>query len=335
VKLGRSAARTDPGRKRRGNEDSFVCRPPLFAIADGMGGARAGEVASALAAGALEDSSHGSGERYLRGLIQEANRRVHERASSDASTSGMGTTMTVALVERDGNLTIGHVGDSRAYRLRGERLEQLTDDHSLVGELVRRGELSPEAAEVHPQRSVITRALGTDADVDVDTFSVETQAGDVYLICSDGLSDMVDAEAIERIVRDGREDLDGVARALVHAANRAGGEDNITAILFELVEGEAPVEPDEQTRELAAPHDDEDTLHPEDGVLPPPPLEEAEPAPAAVDTMVVPAADIDAVVAAQADEAPQAGIGRRLLALLVIAALIAVIVALVLWGLAR
>jgi hypothetical protein len=188
---------------------------------------------------------------------------------------------------------------------------------------------------VHPQRSVITRALGTDADVDVDTFSVETQAGEVYLICSDGLSDMVDAEAIERIVRDGREDLDGVARALVHAANRAGGEDNITAILFELVEGEAPVEPDEQTRELAAPHDDEDTLHPEDGVLPPPPLEEAEPAPAAVDTMVVPAADIDAVVAAQADEAPQAGIGRRLLALLVIAALIAVIVALVLWGLAR
>jgi PPM family protein phosphatase len=335
VKLGRSAARTDPGRKRRGNEDSFVCRPPLFAIADGMGGARAGEVASALAAGALEDSNHGSGERYLRGLIQEANRRVHERASSDASTSGMGTTMTVALVESDGNLTIGHVGDSRAYRLRGERLEQLTDDHSLVGELVRRGELSPEAAEVHPQRSVITRALGTDADVDVDTFSVETQAGDVYLICSDGLSDMVDAEAIERIVRDGREDLDGVARALVHAANRAGGEDNITAILFELVEGEAPVEPDEQTRELAAPHDDEDTLHPEDGVLPPPPLEEAEPAPAAVDTMVVPAADIDAVVAAQADEAPQAGIGRRLLALLVIAALIAVIVALVLWGLAR
>jgi serine/threonine protein phosphatase PrpC len=335
VKLGRSAARTDPGRKRRGNEDSFVCRPPLFAIADGMGGARAGEVASALAAGALEDSNHGSGVRYLSGLIQEANRRVHERASTDASTSGMGTTMTVALVERNGSLTIGHVGDSRAYRLRGEQLEQLTDDHSLVGELVRRGELSPEAAEVHPQRSVITRALGTDADVDVDTFSVETQAGDVYLICSDGLSDMVDSETIERIVRDGREDLDGIARALVQAANRAGGEDNITTILFELVEGEASGEPDEQTRELAAPHDDEDTLHPEDGVLPPPPLEEAEPAPTAVDTMVVPAADIDAAVAAQADEAPQAGIGRRLLALLVIAALIAVIVALVLWGLAR
>jgi PPM family protein phosphatase len=334
VKLGRSAARTDPGRKRRGNEDSFVCRPPLFAIADGMGGARAGEVASALAAGALEDSNHGSGERYLSGLIQEANRRVHERASTDASTSGMGTTMTVALVESDGSLTIGHVGDSRAYRLRGDRLEQLTDDHSLVGELVRRGELSPEAAEAHPQRSVITRALGTDADVDVDTFSVETEAGDLYLICSDGLSDMVDRETIERILRDGRPDLDGAARALVHAANRAGGEDNITAILFELVEGEAPGEPDERTREYTVQHDDEDTLHPEDGVLPPPPRDEAEPA-AAVDTMVVPAEEIDAAMAAEADEAPQAGIGRRLLALLVIAALIAVIVALVLWGLAR
>ena len=335
MKLGRSAARTDPGRKRRGNEDSFVCRPPLFAIADGMGGARAGEVASALAAGALEESGNGSGERHLRALIQEANRRVHERESTDAATSGMGTTITAALGESDGNLTVGHVGDSRAYRLRGERLEQLTDDHSLVGELVRRGELSPEAAEVHPQRSVITRALGTDPDVDVDTFPVETEAGDVYLICSDGLSDMVDGDTIERILRDGRGDLDTAARELVHAANRAGGEDNITAILFEIVEGTQSGEPDEQTRELAVPHDDEDTLHPEDGVAPPPPLEDAEPAPTAVDTMVVPAADIDAAIAAQADEAPQAGIGRRFLALLVIAALIAVIVALVLWGLAR
>jgi PPM family protein phosphatase len=337
VKLGRSAARTDPGRKRRGNEDSFVCRPPLFAIADGMGGARAGEVASALAASALHDSGRGSGERHVIDLIQEANRRVHERASTDAATSGMGTTMTVALVERDGNLTIGHVGDSRAYRLRDDRLEQLTDDHSLVAELVRRGELSPQAAEVHPQRSVITRALGTDVDVDVDAFPVETKAGDVYLICSDGLSDMVGAETIEEILRAHRGDLDEAARTLVHAANRAGGEDNITAILFEIVEGDqGPGEPDEQTRELAVAHDEEDTLHPEDGVLPPPPLENAEGVPSPVDTMVVPAADIDTASAVAASaEAPQAGIGRRILALVVIAALLAVIVALVLWGLAR
>ena len=330
MKLGQYAARTDPGRKRRGNEDSYVCRPPLFAIADGMGGARAGEVASALAAGALEESgAGGGGVAHVVELIQEANRRVHDRASTDAETSGMGTTITVALLESDGTVTMGHVGDSRAYLLRDERLEQLTDDHSLVAELVRRGELSPEAAEVHPQRSVITRALGTDPDVDVDAFSVEAQAGDIYLICSDGLSDMVDGEQIEAILQTHRDDLDAAAKALVQAANRAGGEDNITAILFELVDGE----PDEQTREIALQPDDEDTLHPEDGVAPPPPAAVA--APATADTMVVAAADIDAAIAAQGSpEAPHAGMGRRLLAVAVIVALTAVIVVLVRWGLA-
>ena len=335
MRLGRYAARTDPGRKRRGNEDSYVCRPPLFAIADGMGGARAGEVASALAAGALEEgSTGGAGHAHVVALIQEANRRVHERASSDAETSGMGTTITLALVENDGTVTMGHVGDSRAYLLRSDRLEQLTDDHSLVAELVRRGELSPEAAEVHPQRSVITRALGTDPDVDVDAFSVEAQAGDVFLICSDGLSDMVDGEQIEAIMRTHRDDPDAAAKALVQAANRAGGEDNITAILFELVEGAPPGgEPDEQTSELTlpAPPGDEDTLHPEDAIAPPPPK-----AAAPGDTMVVAAADIDAAVAAHAAPAtPQAGIGRRLLALAVIAVLVTVIVVLVWLGLAR
>ena len=174
VRLGQTAVRTDPGRKRRRNEDAYVCEPPLFAIADGMGGAQAGEVASALAASALRDArANGGGEARVIELIQEANRRVHERASTDASTSGMGTTMTVALVDRDGTVTIGHVGDSRAYLLRDGELEQLTDDHSLVAELVRRGELSPQEAEVHPQRSVITRALGTDPDIDVDSFTVQ------------------------------------------------------------------------------------------------------------------------------------------------------------------
>ena len=333
MKLGRYAARTDPGRKRRGNEDSYVSRPPLFAIADGMGGARAGEVASALAAGALEESGAGQGgEAHVVELIQEANRRVHERASTDAETSGMGTTITVALIEDDGSVTVGHVGDSRAYLLRGERLEQLTDDHSLVAELVRRGELSPQAAEVHPQRSVITRALGTDADVDVDAFSVAAEPGAVFLICSDGLSDMVDGEQIEAIMNTHRSDLDAAAKALVQAANRAGGEDNITAILFDLVDGVPSGEPDERTKEIAVALDEEDTLHPEDGVLPPPAAEQVA---APADTMVVGAADLEAAIAAQSPEPPQAGIGRRLLALAVIAALIAVIVALVWWGLAR
>ncbi len=349
MKLGRHASRTDPGRKRRHNEDSFVVQPPLFAIADGMGGAQAGEIASALAAGALSEANAngGGGESRVTELIQEANRRVHERASTDPSTSGMGTTVTVALVERDGSITIGHVGDSRAYRLRGGRLEQITDDHSLVAELVRRGELSAEEAEVHPQRSVITRALGTDPDVDVDAFSVQPKPGDLYLLCSDGLSDMVAAEVIEEIMREYREDLDSAARALVRAANRGGGDDNITAVLFEIVDGDAPSsatpsdEPDERTRELVLAHDEEDTLHPEDLVEPPP---------SAVDTMVVPPAAVEAALLSdspgdagpEAAEAgppdagvPEAGLGRRLLALLVIAVLVAVIVVLVWWGLAR
>ncbi len=159
LRIGQSHVKTDPGRKRHHNEDSYVFQPPLFAIADGMGGARAGEVASALAAGALNESTvNGGGKQLVVQLIQEANRRVHQRASTDAETTGMGTTMTVALVEDDGTVTFGHVGDSRAYLLRDDQLEQLTDDHSLVAELVRRGELSERDAEIHPQRSVITRA---------------------------------------------------------------------------------------------------------------------------------------------------------------------------------
>ncbi len=315
LQIGQKEVRTDPGRKRHHNEDSYVFQPPLFAIADGMGGARAGEVASALAADALNEARGDSGgEHIVVQLIQEANRRVHERASTDAETSGMGTTITVARVEDDGSVTFGHVGDSRAYLLRANNLEQLTDDHSLVAELVRRGELSAEAAEVHPQRSVITRALGTDPDVDVDAFSVVGEAGDVYLICSDGLSDMVDGPTIEAILREHRANLEEAARSLVLAANRAGGDDNITAVLFELVEGPpAPVEPDERTREYVSEPDEEDTLHPEDAVAPPP------------------------AGASQTEEtsAPQAGLGRRLLALTVIVALIVVIVVLVWWGLAR
>jgi protein phosphatase len=335
VTVGRSYARTDPGRKRRGNEDAYVCRPPLFAIADGMGGAQAGEVASALAAEALTDvQANGSGERRVTALIQEANRRVHERASTDASTSGMGTTITVAVVEDDGTVTFGHVGDSRAYLLRDGALEQLTDDHSLVAELVRRGELSPAEAEVHPQRSVITRALGTDPDIDVDAFTFRAQPGDLFLICSDGLSDMLDRDTIESILRAHRDDLEAASRALVQAANRAGGEDNITAVLFEIADdGRArPAEPDERTREYAPSFVDDDTLHPEDHVLPPPP------APAADDTMVVPVEAIEQPSPAPEpaeDAEPEATFARKALALAVIVALCALIVVLVLWGLAR
>jgi PPM family protein phosphatase len=236
-RLAQVASVTDTGRRRRHNEDAYVCEPPLFAVADGMGGAQAGELASNLAAAALRDEgSRGGGEDRVDELIQEANRRVYERQTRDSSASGMGTTMTVALVE-DGHVAIGHVGDSRAYRIRDRRLEQLTEDHSLVAELVRSGKLSPEEAEAHPQRSVITRALGTDPDVDVDTFSVETKPGDLFLLCSDGLTSMVDDETILREVERSRGDLSAAAKALVRAANKGGGDDNITVVFFEIGKG--------------------------------------------------------------------------------------------------
>ena len=219
--IGAFTAATDTGRKRRRNEDAYVLAPPLFAVADGMGGAQAGEVASKLAAAALSDTDPGSlsGTERVTTLFQEANRRVYERSATDPAVSGMGTTMTVALVE-GGEVVIGHVGDSRAYRLRDGRIEQLTDDHSLVNELIKSGKLSPEEAETHPQRAVITRALGTDPDVDVDAFAVPAQEGDVFLICSDGLTTMVDDEDILALLESNLDDLPKAGKALVAAANR-------------------------------------------------------------------------------------------------------------------
>jgi protein phosphatase len=256
----RHAAVSDPGRRRRRNEDAYVVQPPLFAVADGMGGAQAGEIASRIAASTLRDADKEAGRDAVVALIQEANRRVYEAAASDEARAGMGTTMTAALVE-DGTVLIGHVGDSRAYRIREGTLEQLTQDHSLVAELVRSGRLSPEEADTHPQRSVITRVLGTDPEVDVDTFEVEANAGDVFMICSDGLTSMVDDETILTVVERNRADLEQAARALVDAANQGGGEDNITVIVFEV-----GVAADDETgaaataEETLASTDDEKTL---------------------------------------------------------------------------
>ena len=274
----RAAAVTDPGRTRRHNEDAYVIEPPLFAIADGMGGAQAGEVASRLATAALKEAgANGGGEQRIADLIQEANRRVYDRSSSDPNTSGMGTTITVALVEDD-YVAFGHVGDSRAYLIRNAQMEQLTEDHSLVNELLKTGKLSREEAETHPQRSVITRALGTDPDVDVDTFRVQAESGDLFLLCSDGLTDMVSEESILDVVERNRDDIDGALRALVKAANRGGGQDNITVVAFEIADG--VLASDGDTREQALP-DDEDTLSEADAVP-------------TVDTAVVPVAEIQA-----------------------------------------
>ena len=281
MKVARSAAATDPGRRRRHNEDAYVCEPPLFAVADGIGGAQAGELASRLAATALRETGADGADprRHVDALIQEANRRVYERQTSDASASGMGTTITVALVQDD-LVWIGHVGDSRAYLIRNGELEQLTEDHSLVAELVRTGKLSPEEAETHPQRSVVTRALGTDPNVDVDTFEVEARAGDLFMLCSDGLTTMVDDGTILSEIDSNRGDLQSTAKALVRAANRGGGEDNITVVFFELDSGDHGA--DEHTVALPPPQeqiagDEEDTLDELDGVKPLA-VEEEEPA---------------------------------------------------------
>jgi serine/threonine protein phosphatase PrpC len=288
--LGRSTGLSHPGRKRRRNEDAWVCHPPLFAVADGMGGARGGEIASRVAATALGESVDGSGESRVIALIQEANRQVYERAREDSDASGMGTTITVALFE-DGIVSIGHVGDSRAYLIRDRKVDQLTEDHSLVAELVRTGRLSPEEAETHPQRSVITRALGTDPDVDVDVFSLEAKPDDLFLICSDGLTSMVDDATILDVVERQREDLDKIAKELVSAANRSGGEDNITVVFFEVVD-EAAQKPSEtkpmpalgEEPEPAPKEADEDTLTEADRVP-------------AIQTMVVPPAQAQEMAA--------------------------------------
>jgi serine/threonine protein phosphatase PrpC len=243
MRLADTAGKTDPGRKRRHNEDAFVLDPPIFAVADGMGGAQAGEVAARIAAGAFREY-HEADEleppERMSAIIQEANRRIYERAQSDATASGMGTTVTAAIVE-SGRVAIGHVGDSRAYRLRDGRLEQLTQDHSLVADLLRDGRLTPEEAEAHPQRSVITRALGTDTEVDVDTQTVDVAPGDVFLLCSDGLTTMVSDERILELLQSSSS-LEQAAKALVKAANRGGGEDNVTVVLFAVEEADAALE---------------------------------------------------------------------------------------------
>jgi len=250
---------THPGRVRRSNEDAFHDAPPLFVVADGMGGARAGEVASAQAIAAFRAvrARPLPPEDVLRDAVRDANRRIVARAADDPATSGMGTTVTAALVA-DGRVSFAHVGDSRAYLLRDGAIQQLSDDHSLVGELVRRGALSAEEAAAHPQRSVITRALGSDAEVEVDTFTVEARDGDIYLLCSDGASGMLGDERLGTILR-GARSLSAAASEIVRLANAAGGEDNITAVLFRIGEGPAHGLPEaEDTADVAPPAADDE-----------------------------------------------------------------------------
>jgi protein phosphatase len=238
LKVVEEAHRTDTGRQRQANEDSFFAGSQLFAVADGMGGAQAGEVASRIAAEAFEPAVRGdeSGEAYLRSIAETANRRIHGIAQRDSTRSGMGTTLTAALVEDD-EVSIAHVGDSRAYVYRDGSLRLLTSDHSLVEELRRQGRLTDEQAEDHPQRSIITRALGPEEAVEVDTLTFSARPSDVFLLCSDGLTTMIRDDRIAEILATAP-DLDSAVDQLVREANEAGGRDNITAVAFRLAEAE-------------------------------------------------------------------------------------------------
>jgi protein phosphatase len=236
LRAAETALRTDTGRQRRDNEDNAFARAPVFVVADGMGGAQAGEVASKIATETFEKGlpDSGSPEERLAERVREANHQIHELSRADRERAGMGTTLTAAYVD-DASVAIAHVGDSRAYLFRDGTLERLTQDHSLVEELVRQGKLTPEQAAGHPQRSIITRALGPEANVEVDTWTYPVRAGDILLLCSDGLTTMISEERVAEILGEPRS-LDGTADALIDAANEAGGRDNITVVLFRLEE---------------------------------------------------------------------------------------------------
>jgi serine/threonine protein phosphatase PrpC len=241
LRIAEETVRTDTGRQRNANEDSFFTDSPLFVVADGMGGAQAGEVASKAAAESFaRDLPEASPERVLEETIQGANRTIHELARKDPSLAGMGTTTTAAIVDLEAEeVAIGHVGDSRAYRFRGGKLEQLTRDHSLVEEMRRKGQLTDEQAEDHPQRSIITRALGPEPEVQVDLQTVPALDGDVFLICSDGLTTMLSDEKIAHLLSRATS-LEAAVRTLIDEANRAGGRDNITVVAFRLEDRAAP-----------------------------------------------------------------------------------------------
>jgi PPM family protein phosphatase len=230
-------AGTDVGRTRSGNEDSYFCGRTVFAVADGLGGHQGGEVASAAAVEPLaaldgrDFATPAEAAEALAGAIAEANSAILERAAADPSLWGMGTTVTAAAVGGD-LLQLAHVGDSRAYLLRDGTLDQRTTDHTVVGELVRRGRLTPAQAAIHPERSILTRAVGLDPRIPVDTPDpIDLHPGDQVLLCSDGLTEAVRDPQITEILST-HPDGNAACTALIDAANDAGGPDNITVVLL-------------------------------------------------------------------------------------------------------
>ena len=261
-------ATTDVGQVREANEDSYLVSEPLFVVADGMGGHIAGDVASSTAVDLISSrASSASAEdpQTLADLVRSANTAILEKADEDPALRGMGTTCTLALLD-NGKAYLAHVGDSRAYLLRNGKLEQVTEDHTLVARMVKEGRIRPEEADHHPQRSIITRALGVEPNIEVDLISLDLQEGDRLMLCSDGLSSMIGAPAIQEGLAQ-NPDPQSAADDLVRRANQAGGEDNITVVVVEM-------QPGGQTNNSSS--DETATIAP----APPPPREEPPPAPA-------------------------------------------------------
>ena len=229
---------TDVGRVREGNEDAFAIEPPLYAVADGMGGHRGGEVASQLALQTVVERFR-AGQGSLADQVQAANRAVYERSATDRKVTGMGTTLTAAIVAGE-RAHLVHVGDSRAYLLRAGALRQLTEDHTLVNRMLKAGEITEREAAVHPHRNVILRALGQDPDVAIDEQDVGLIEGDRLLLCSDGLTVMVPEDQLQAILEATAGAPQEAAERLVRAANGAGGIDNITVVVLDVLEGDPP-----------------------------------------------------------------------------------------------
>ncbi|HVL33612.1 MAG TPA: Stp1/IreP family PP2C-type Ser/Thr phosphatase [Actinomycetota bacterium] len=240
----RSASRSDPGRARERNEDACFSGRYVFAVADGLGGHRAGEVASSLALepiAALDQFPPKKAAERLADAVRRGNRDVFDRSEKDSSLKGMGTTMTAIAVD-GARLHLAHVGDSRCYLIRAGAIEQVSRDHTLVARMVAEGKITQEQADTHPQRSIVTRALGADRDVDVDEVEIDIVPGDRIVLCSDGLTGVVSDEEIRQLASDDT-DLEGICAALIDEANARGGPDNITTVIVDVggtLEGVAP-----------------------------------------------------------------------------------------------
>lgn len=241
------AGKTDVGKVRQGNEDALFAdeKRGVFIVADGMGGHVAGEVASQIVTETVGPGVSEAVEEGLRGeeltrrsleLVEEANRAIIQRADVEPDKRGMGTTLTLLVLLPESEYLLHQVGDSRAYLLRDSELRQITRDHTVVQQQVDRGALTPDQARDHPLSHILTRALGTENNVEADTYTDTIQPGDTFLLCSDGLSGMLTDTQINDILTQSTEDLQTVADGLVDAANSAGGVDNITALVVRVLE---------------------------------------------------------------------------------------------------